>query len=487
VSDRVDDPPSTASHEGSLFVVARLVGVAALALLVPLAGVLALGGLIILWLFRSRIEIGTMLVVYALVLFLVPSRYTVGPFAVTAAMAVGFIALLLWTFGRALGTTGMGHHRNGPRIAIVAILATTLAFYGIRMLSPIVELDQRNADRNLATIVALCAVAIALIEGLRDRRQLNQVLGGLVVGASLVAVLAYLQFFVHLDIAQYIKPPGFKAVGHEGFTYTRDGLRRVAGTARHPIEFGLAMAAVLPIALHFAAHARTLVARWGSRVSSVLIAGAIPLALSRSAVIALALVAVIIVPTWPSSRRWGAAAALAAMVVTLSLIAPAVLPEIGGLLAQKEGTGSLETRANATDVAFELINERPLFGHGFSSEFDSPVVIDNQYLVTTIETGVVGLVALLGLVGAGVVAGRRVRAVSRDPSTRDLAQSLVAMISAVAIGGFGLNIVRFPLTAGILFIGVGAVGALVRFERQQPVPIDLVSVPSGGVLVGGAP
>jgi polysaccharide biosynthesis protein PslJ len=482
----VDGAPSTAdTSEGSFFVVVRLLAVATLALLVPLAGVIALVGLIILWLFRSRVEIGTMLVVYALVLFVVPSRYTVGPFAVTAAMAVGLFALLLWAYGRALGTTGVTQHHNGARIGIVVFFAFTVATYGVRMLQPIASLDQRNADRNLATIVALCAVAIALIEGLRDRRQLNQVLGALVVGGALVAFLAYLQYFAHLDIAQYIRPPGFKATGHEGFTYDRDGLTRVAGTARHPIEFGLAMAAVLPLALHFAVHARTIVARWGAAVASVMIAAAVPLALSRSAVLAVGLAALIVVPTWTASRRWRALAMVGSIVLVLNVVAPDVLPEIGGLLTQKQGTGSLQTRSDATDIAFELINERPLFGHGFSSEFDSPIVIDNQYLIATIETGVVGLIALLWVLGSGIAAGRRARALSHDPATRDLAQSLVATIAAVAIGGFGLNVVRFPMTAGILFVGIGAAGALLRFEREEAARL-VEAPPPEGVLVGGA-
>jgi polysaccharide biosynthesis protein PslJ len=493
VNDRVDDGPSTsgsppaeASHEASFLIVARLAAVALLALLVPLAGVFALAGLVVLWLFRSRIEISTLLVVYALVLFLVPSRYTVGPFAVTAAMAVGLLALLLWGYGRALGTTNVRPHRNGARNAVIVFLLVTVAFYGWRMLFPILSLDQRNADRNIAVIIALCGVAIAIIEGLRDRQQLNQVLGALVVGGALVALLAYLQFFAKLDIAQYIRPPGFKAIGHEGFTYERDGIRRVAGTARHPIEFGLALAATLPIALHFAAWARTAAARSASVVASVMIAGAIPLALSRAAVLAFIVVGVLVFPTWSSRRRWRAVGAVALILLTMSLAAPDILPEIGGLITQKEGTGSLTTRGNATDIAFELINERPAFGHGFASGFDSPVVVDNQYLVTTIETGFVGLVVLLGLLATGLAVGRRARRLSSDPATRDLAQSLVATIAAIAIGGFALNVVRFPMTAGILFVGIGAVGALVRFEREDAARLVAVPVPPPGASVGGS-
>jgi O-antigen ligase len=458
--------PRAEPRETSFFVVVRVVAVAALALLVPLAGAIALGGLVLLWLFRSRVEIGTMLALYALLLFLVPSRYSIGGFAITAAMLVAFVTLLLWVYGRALGTSGLQPHRNGARFAVVALFATTLAAYGLRMLDPVGSVDQRNADRNIAITLALCTVALALIEGIRSRRQLNTVLGALVVGAAFVAGLGYLQYFADLDIAQYIRPPGFSAEGHEAFIYTRDGLPRVAGTARHPIEFGIAMAAVLPIAMHFAAYARTLPARWGAVVASAAIAGVIPLALSRSAVLSFALAALIVLPTWTAKRRLRVIGMLALAALALNLAAPQIFPKIGGLLSQSEGTESLETRGRAADVAFELVNEAPILGHGFSAAFESPVVIDNQYLITTIETGVIGLLALLVVIGGGILTARRARMLSDDPATRDLAQALIATIAAVALGGFGLNVVRFPMTAGILFLGVGAAGALIRFERQ---------------------
>jgi hypothetical protein len=456
---------------GSLVAILRLVAVAVVAFVAPVAGIVALLGLVLLWLFRSRIDISTVLVVYALFLVLVPSRYTVGPFAVTAAMVAGIVAMLLWGFGRVLGTLPRGAElHNGARIAVTILLLFTVFAYFARMVDPVNGLDQRNADRNLFTLVVLSGVAIAIIDGVRSRKGLNRILGALVFGAALVAFIAFLQYFQRLNISQYIRPPGFKVTGHEAFIYARDGLPRVAGTARHPIEFGLVMAAILPLAMHFARYARTLPARWGAIVASGMIAGAIPLALSRSAVLSLALVALIVIPTWSSRRRWRVLSMLAILVFALNIAAPRVLPQIAGLLASEEGTGSLRTRGNATNIAFELINEKPLFGHGFSTRVDTPVVIDNQFLISTIETGLLGLGALLLLVGTGIVVARRARHASRDPATRDLAQSLVAMIAAIALGGFGLNIVRFPMTAGVLFVGVGAAGALLRFERAALLP-----------------
>jgi O-antigen ligase len=149
-------------------------------------------------------------------------------------------------------------------------------------------------------------------------------------------------------------------------------------------------------------------------------------------------------------------------LLVLPLFVPGVFGTIGELLTGQEGTGSLETRGNATEIGLNLIGDKPWFGHGFSVSGISPIIIDNQYLVTGLELGLVGLVAFLWLMGTGIVNARRARRLTDDASLRDLGQSFVAMIAAVALGGFGLNVLRFPLTAGLLFVGVGGAGALLR-------------------------
>ncbi len=196
----------------------------------------------------------------------------------------------------------------------------------------------------------------------------------------------------------------------------------------------------------------------------MLIAAAIPLSLSRSAVLSTILVALIILPTWAPARRWRLLLGLVITLVVVNTLLPGVFDTIVGLFNGTQGTGSIATRTDATGIAFNLIGHNPVFGNGFALSVPTPVVIniDSQYLVTLVETGLVGLVALLVAMGGGVGAAREVRRTTSDPANRDLARSLIAMIAAVALGGFGLAIVRYPLTAGLLFIGIGSAGALLR-------------------------
>jgi hypothetical protein len=446
----------------ALVVSLRLIAVALLAWLVPIAGLFALAGLVVLWVVRARVDITTVLICYALALWLIPSRYTVGPFAVTGAMVFGYVGLLLWVYGKSLPASGVAHGRSPTNRAVLVFLVVTLVGYVAVMMRPIIELDQRSADRNVAITIGLCGLAAAITDGVRTQRHLNRFIGAVVCAAAAVAVIGFLQYFARFDVAQYLHPPGFTATGEEGFIFSRAGFRRVAGTARHPIEFGVALAATLPLALHLASYARTLLGRNLSRLATFLIVGAIPLALSRSAVLATALVALLLLPTFTPQRRWAVLSTTTVFLLVLPLFVPGVFGTIGELLTGQEGTGSLETRGNATEIGLNLIGDKPWFGHGFSVSGISPIIIDNQYLVTGLELGLVGLVAFLWLMGTGIVNARRARRLTDDASLRDLGQSFVAMIAAVALGGFGLNVLRFPLTAGLLFVGVGGAGALLR-------------------------
>ncbi|MCU1429531.1 MAG: hypothetical protein JWL83_3531 [Actinomycetia bacterium] len=481
VTDGGAKPPATeeaAPARSLAFSVAiRLLAVALLAWFVPVAGLVALAALVVVWLFRSRLDVTTVLVLYAMALWFIPSRYTVGAFAVTGAMAFGFVAIVLWAYGRSLPTSRVAHGPSPTNRAVLVFLLVTLVNYAIVVLRPLSDLDQRSADRNLAIILVLCGLAAAITDGVRSARRLDRMLGVLVFGCAVVAMIGFVQYFFHIDVPRYLHPPGFHSTGEEAFTYHRTAFTRVAGTALHPIEFGVALAAMLPLALHYGSYARTSLSRNGARIAALLIVGAIPLTLSRSAVLATGLVALVLLPTWAAGRRWRVFLTVIVALVVLNLLAPGVFRVIGQLFTGEKGAGSLATRSDATTIGFNLIGRNPIFGNGFAVSSGSPVIIDNQYLVTGVETGLVGVVALFTVIGSGIVTARRARRGTADPAARDLAQSLVAMIGALALGGFGLNILRFPITAGLLFIGVGSAGALLRIGRRTAIvepPVELI-------------
>src|SRR3954452_23611280 len=90
--------------------VMALIGGLAIAVLIPPVGILAVAVVLLAWGVRARLS--TVLVAYVVVLFLIPALYTVGPFAVNAAMLLAFLAGLLWIASKAIPDTAIGRGAN---------------------------------------------------------------------------------------------------------------------------------------------------------------------------------------------------------------------------------------------------------------------------------------------------------------------------------------------------------------------------------------
>src|SRR5581483_10549910 len=132
-----------------------------------------------------------------------------------------------------------------------------------------------------------CAgIALLACDGIADRARFDVLVRRLVAAGGLVAAFGVYQFFTLYDI-NTISVPLLTRNQKVADVVERSIFHRVAGTASHPIEFGVVMAMLLPLALHLA-----LFSERGKRLRWWLASG----------VIALAVPLVIIVPTWPP--RW---------------------------------------------------------------------------------------------------------------------------------------------------------------------------------------
>lgn len=108
-----------------------------------------------------------------------------------------------------------------------------------------------------------------------------------------------------------------------------------------------------------------------------------------------------------------------------------------------------------------------MFGRGVSTFLPSYRILDNQFLLTLIETGVVGVTALVLLF---VTAGYCLRAVVRLRSaitTVSLAHSLTAALAAALSSFFFFDALSFPQVSGLTFLLIGVAGAV---HRQGAAP-----------------
>jgi hypothetical protein len=408
---------------------------------------------------------------YAVLLLIIPSRFTVGSFAVTAAMVVGLLAGALWLGGVLVPDHG-SPPRSGPaRRAVLVYLSLMVLSYLVAVLRPLDATAANGADRRLVGLLSVVGVALLAIDGLRDRRAIYRVVGVLVAAGATVACVGILQYVIGVDLARSLRPPGFAADSNFAFVVTRAGFDRVAGTARHPIEFGVVCASLVPIALHLAVHATRPVGRWASALAAGLLGLALPMALSRAAVLGVLAALAIMLPFMSAARRRKLIIGAGAVLVSITLLAPGILTVLGDLFFGRASAGSNRGRARAADTAFALFGEEPWLGHGFGT---LGIVVDNQFLVTIVESGVLGIVAILVLGNGAILAARNARRATDDDRLRDLSIALIAVIAAIAIGSSGLATLVYPTTSGVLFLTVGLAGAVERIAADDL----LVRVPS---------
>jgi O-antigen ligase len=149
------------------------------------------------------------------------------------------------------------------------------------------------------------------------------------------------------------------------------------------------------------------------------IALAIPLSISRTAVVGLVAAAVVLLVGWPARRRLGLLALTPAFLVLARFVAPGTLGTLASGLLGLRNDPSFQGRTQDYDIVGGFISERPVFGRGLATLLpDRYLTLDNQYLGIVVELGLAGLVAVIGLLLTGFVLALLAR--SRSDGQRGL-------------------------------------------------------------------
>ena len=288
----------------------------------------------------------TLVVVYVVLLFCIPSQLIVKPIGApgTPANLWAMFALMWWvlaTLGGLNPVRGLTPLRVVWGLLAVAVLSSYIVGNAGGWYAPAdihqstdelwtlvpLNADQLSAtmisaaDRGLMSFAGWSGIMLVTAEGIRSAADLEKLFSWIVRCGVFVASLGIVQYFTAFDIAALFTIPGLSANSDFGAVDSRSVLNRVSGTAVHPIEFGVVMAAVFLLALHRSLHgvSRSIVIRW---VPTVVIGLALPMSVSRSAILAVVLGMVVVVCNWPSRWRFAALVALPFAVVGVRLMAP---------------------------------------------------------------------------------------------------------------------------------------------------------------------
>ena len=423
----------------------------------------------------ERTSVTGALVAYVVLLICIPARLVFAPLGAAGTPAqILAICLFVWWAARRLALLEPQRRMVQPvRRALFFLALTIVASYLVAATRAIGALELRAADRGLLSLCAWAGIVLVVSDGV-SRDQLDRVLRALVWAGAALAALGVLQFFTGLDVARYFDIPGLTVNADYATLLQRADFRRPAGTATHPIEFGVVLAMILPIALHYALDGGD--RRWRRWIPVVMIAAALPISISRSAVVGAVLALVFLLPSWPAGRRRPAYGLMLVFLGLVYLTIPGLLGTLRNLFTGLFSDSSTTSRTDSYSEVGQFVAERPVFGRGFGTFLPSYHIVDNQYLVMLISTGVLGTVAFLLVFLVGIFTARGVRRRSSSPATRGLAQSLAASVAVAAAASATFDALSFPMAAGTMFLVLGCVGAMWRLYVVAP---EAGSVPAG--------
>jgi len=323
-------------------------------------------------------------------------------------------------------------------------------------------------------------VFVLVASGVHSRADVERCVKAIVLGGAVVAFCAIVEtrtgynVFNHMrTVFPFLHDTGFRA------TEVRNGALRAEASAQHPIALGVALSLCLPLSLALATRMKDT----GRRIlfggaALILMIGMVS-TISRTAFLALAVMFLIgmmterkrLMKLWP-------------LAFILLIAAHTVLPggmgrlyhsffPKGGITAQQSvragGVGS--GRLADLSPALKLVQAHAFFGTGdplppppdlvqqAATTDDAtppdPIIFDDQYLTSIVGHGLVGLGAVLWLVGALVFT--LTRAARRARGTLPVLSALTA-----SVAGFSAAMLTFDAFAfvqcSIFFFTIAALG-----------------------------
>ena len=417
-----------------------------------------------------RITTLGLLILFLALQFLIPARLVVSGMGAAGrpSVALGILLAFLWAMA-ACRPKGLPAGRQPIRWVVACYVAVQLATYAVGFDRGPTQIEANSADRWLIFTIAMAGVVLAVCDGLATRRQLDLFLRVMVGLTATMATVGILQYMRIVNLVQYIKIPGLSANSQllTGGSRGDGNFARIAGTANHYIEFGVVLALVLPIALHYAFFAKpTPKSRFIAWLQVGLIAGAIPLSISRSAILTTGVALFLMLFVWKWRLRYNVMVIGAIGLVTFHFVNRGLLGTIWALFANVDNDPSIQNRLADNATVFQLFQSRPILGRGAGMIIpEQYLLLDNQFYVSLLASGLVGVLSLSSLYLIPYFMARSIRLRTPNEADRHLAQALAATFPAAMLAAGTFDAFSFATYVGVLFALMGCVGALWRFTR----------------------
>lgn len=415
-------------------------------------------------------DAATMLKAYVLLVFAIPAALGVAALGTAGSPAtiLSMALFLWWIWYHVQRPAPLGPRRPLTRTAALTFLFVVVLVYLHGVSSGMLPGDELSpADSGLLKVLGLVGVVLVASDGITTSERQRAVITVLVIAVGAVAVLAMVQSVTRQPWVDRISIPGLVSRSDGAYVDTRNGLARPSGTAIHPIEFGVTMTMGLPLVVAFALHSKT--ARWGYRILLALVAFAIFLSISRSAILCATAALVVMALRWTWKTRFIALLSVLGMFVVVNLTVPGLLGTITAMFTGISGDNSAASRTGSYDVVGLFISHSPWLGRGFGTFIPRYQILDNAYLMILIDSGVIGLLALLFIIGAAIICARRATKAAATAFDAEIAHALLAGIVAGCVGFLFFDGFAFPQAVGTWFLLIGLAGASWRIAQPDRV------------------
>ncbi|MEO8906536.1 MAG: O-antigen ligase family protein [Microbacteriaceae bacterium] len=412
----------------------------------------------------------TLLTVYVVLLLTVPAPMVISPLGTAGGLStvLAISTFFLWFWFQAARSTRVSTGRQPVRAALLAWVVVMFVVYAHAMSQPIPSDEISPADSGMLRLIGMSGIVLAANEGIPTLIRHRALAKRLVIAVGIAALLGIVQAVTKQLWVDRITIPGLTSGAAEWTLAARSGLARPSGTSTHPIEYGMVLTTVLPLAIALARSAPS--RRWLYRILVCAIGISVLLAISRSAMVCAAVAVLVMGWSWPLMTKLRALLSIAVLTTIAFLTVPGLLGTITNLFTGIGDDSSVQSRTGSYELASEFIGRSPLLGRGFGTFLPKYWILDNGYLGLLIEGGVLGLIGLLALIVVGVSVAHRAARHAVDPIDREIARALVASIAAGAAGLAFFDTFSFPQSAGVFFVLIGLAGAAWRLNRPVGAP-----------------
>jgi hypothetical protein len=406
-----------------------------------------------------------------------------GYYVITAVGADGSVAALISYFIFAVWIAGtlFGHHNPFAyhykiRISLAWIWAVSLGSCILMNRTLLTTIQLAAADRWFMQLAGMSGIVLMAAEGLHSLEDIRRVLRVLTWGGAFCGIVAVLQFKAGINLANYLKLPGFalnSAISTTAAIVQRGGHNRVPGTATDPIELGVVAGMLLPLAVYLMMH-DTSQPKWMRMIPVLSIATAVATSVSRSGVLATVIGLGVLIISLPPARRLKGLAAVPVALAVAFMGSRGLIGTFRDYFLADTSDLSIQHRTNNYPYVEQLVRQAPWLGQGGGTYIpvttaSSVHILDNQYLTTAIELGLLGMAALFFYLSWPAIVAFAARHHTANPELRDLCAALAGADLAAMICTATFDGSSFPMFFNLQPMIAGLTGAawLIAHEEEN--------------------